>query len=369
MSVPAPWRLVCVTLGTLLLAVAFAAWGKDYSIGPRDVLAISVWGHADLTREYPVDADGFVVFPLLGRIRASGATTNEFAASLTERLGKDYLVDPQVLVTIKEYLSKKVIILGEAEKPGVYRLTAVESTLLEVLSKAGGLSKTAGKQLVLVRPQRSAGGAVNGYSIRQLDLEKIQAKYQKGDPSDNIDLEDEDTIFVPRASSFFMLGEVKKTGAYSLDRTMTAMEAVLQAEGFTERAAQSSVKVLRKTADGRQEAIALNLANPQSRDRDFVVQSGDTVVVPKGNSFFVLGEVKLPGAYQLDKDVNLLEAIVRAGGFTDKASPGRTRVMRSTPQGRQVIQIDMNDVIKRGERQKAILILEDDVIIVPESFF
>jgi polysaccharide biosynthesis/export protein len=99
------------------------------------------------------------------------------------------------------------------------------------------------------------------------------------------------------------------------------------------------------------------------------VSDGDTLVVPKGNTYFVFGEVRKPGAYQLDKDTNVLEGITLAGGFTDKAAPGRVRVIRSTPDGQQVIQVDMNDVIKGSQRDRAILLRENDVVVVPESFF
>ena len=105
------------------------------------------------------------------------------------------------------------------------------------------------------------------------------------------------------------------------------------------------------------------------KDRDVPVQSCDTILVPKGNTFFVLGEVRKPGSYQLDKGTNVLEGITVAGGFTDKAAPGRVRVIRNTSKGQQVIEIDMNDVIKRGNREKAIALQENDVVVVPESFF
>lgn len=370
MSFPAAraFRPLLVVL-LALFPIGASASSHDYTIGPRDILAVTVWGHADLTRDYPVDVDGTVNFPLVGRVNASGLTTSQLAAALTGLLEKDYLVNPQIFVSVKEYLSKKVIILGEADKPGVYWLTAVESSLLEMLTKAGALSKGAGRHVVLVRPRRAPGGSTNGYAILNLDLDGIQEKYQRGDPSGNIRLENEDTLFIPRVGSYFVLGEVRKTGPFSLDRPVTAFDAVMQAEGFKETAAQSSVKVLRRGRDGKQEAISLDLSGTQPRDRDFTIQSGDMLVVPKGNSFFVLGEVKSPGAYNLDGDINILQAIVRAGGFTEKASPGRTRVMRNTPKGRQVIQVDMNDVIKRGQREKAVSIMVDDVIIVPESFF
>jgi hypothetical protein len=58
-----------------------------------------------------------------------------------------------------------------------------------------------------------------------------------------------------------------------------------------------------------------------------------------------------------------------AGGFEEKAARGRTRVIRTTPTGQQTLNVDMNDVIRRGQRDKAIRIMENDVIVVPESFF
>src|SRR6267142_6112657 len=145
------------------------ASGQEYTIGPRDVLGITVWGQADLSRDYGVDPDGFIPFPLIGRVKAAGSTPKELATQLTELLGKDYLVNPQVIVAVKEYLSQKVHVLGDAEKPGLVYLTG-PTTLLEVLSKAGGLSKTAGKDVLIVRP--AAGG---GNSILRIDLRKVQA--------------------------------------------------------------------------------------------------------------------------------------------------------------------------------------------------
>jgi len=352
----------------LVLGLSFfppASAQEGYTLGPRDVLKIVVWGHDDLSKDYPVDPDGFVPFPLVGRVKASGLTTKEFATRLRELLEKDYLVNPQVIVSVKEYLSKKVYVLGESEKPGLFYLTG-PTTLLEILSKAGGLSKTAGKQLILVRNHRAIpGGAPSGNTILRLNLEKIQA----GDAADNVRLEDEDTIFVPKAHAFFVLGEVKTAGTFPLEKSTSVLEAVTIAGGFNDKAAPSGVKVIRRAPDGGEETIPLDLSGPVPRDREFKIQDGDTVLVPKGNTFFVFGEVKKPGAYQLDKETNILEGITIAGGFTDKAAPGRTRVIRNTARGRQVIDIDMNDIIKRGQREKAIRLQENDVVVVPESFF
>ena len=353
----------------LCLLVALLVGGtpaaQEYAIGPGDVLRITVWGHDDLSKDYPVSQDGRVPFPLIGSVQAVGLSTAELAKRIRDLLEKDYLVNPQVIVGVKEYLSKKVNVMGEAEKPGLFYLTG-PTTLLELLSKAGGLSKTAGKDLVLVRTE-GADGKVNaaGSTILRLDVRKIQS----GDVKENILLQNGDMMFVPKASAFFVLGEVNKPGTFPLDKETSVLEAITLAGGYGPTAAASGVKVLRRNADGKQETLALDLAGAVPKDKGFRLQEGDTVLVPKGNTFFVFGEVKKPGAYQLDKDTNVLEGITIAGGFTEKAAPGRTRVIRTDERGQQTINIDMNDIIRRGQRDKAIRLLENDVIVVPESFF
>jgi len=356
-------RLVCLVALVVLVAAAGASvrptGAQEYTIGPGDVLKITVWGHDDLSKEYPVTLDGRVPFPLIGSVSAVGLTTTQFANRLRDLLEKDYLVNPQVIVAVREYLSQKVHVLGDAEKPGLVYLTG-PTTLLEVLSKAGGLSKTAGKDVLIVRP--AAGG---GNSILRIDLRKVQA----GDTKDNIFVENGDMMFVPKASAIFVLGEVGRAGTFPLDKETSVLEAIILAGGFRDSAAPAGVKVLRRTASGKQETISLDLAGAVPKDKNFRLEDGDTVLVPKGNTFFVFGEVKKPGAYQLDKETNVLEGITIAGGFTDKAAPGRTRVIRTSEKGQQTLNIDMNDVIRRGQRDKAIRIIENDVIVVPESFF
>jgi polysaccharide export outer membrane protein len=353
--------LVIFSMGLLAGLVCYtASLAQEYTIGPRDVLKITVWGHDDLSGDYPVAEDGFVPFPLLGRVGADGLTVKGFAARLVDLLGKDYLVNPQVFVSVKEYLSKKVHVFGETDKPGVFYLTGPTS-LLEVLSRAG--AKTTSKQLILVRPHRD-GNHVSGSTILRLNLEQVQV----GDTSQNIPVKDEDTIFVPRARAFFVLGEVRSPGTFPLERTMTVLEAVSLAGGLTDKAAPGVVKLIRQKPDGTQETQSLDLGG-EARDRGVTLQEGDTVVVPRGNTFLVLGEVRNPGVYVLDRQMTILDGIMSAGGFTDKASPGRTRVIRTTTAGQQVINIDMNDIIKRGQRDKAIPLQESDVVVVPQSFF
>src|SRR5437879_3216492 len=112
-----------VVLVVVCALASSSASAQEYRIGSGDILKVVVWGHEDLSKEYPVTNDGYVPFPLLGRVKADGLTVQQIGERLRFLLEKDYLVNPQVIVSVREYLSQKVQILGEAEKPGLYYLT------------------------------------------------------------------------------------------------------------------------------------------------------------------------------------------------------------------------------------------------------
>jgi polysaccharide export outer membrane protein len=360
--------LVALIALTPLVRAVDAASHTAYRIGPGDVLKITVWGHDDLNRSSVVAADGRIAFPLVGEVEASGLSPTELEGRLRDLLAKDYLVNPQVTISVQEYRSQKVFVLGDAEKPGTYPLTG-RTTLLDVLSQAGGPGKAAGRQVVVVRFPRSEG-PVNpgtaGSTTFRLNLKKLL----DGDAAENILLESGDTVYLPRQTSFFVLGEVKKAGAFALEKDTSALEAITLAGGFSERAAPSVSKVLRKRPDGNQETIALDLSGADPRAREFLLTEGDTVLVPAGNSFYVMGEVRKPGAYQLEQAATAIEGVALAGGFTEKAAPNRTKIIRTHRDGRQeTIVVDLNEVIKRGRKDKDVPLTANDVIVVPESFF
>jgi polysaccharide export outer membrane protein len=361
--------LVLGLLGlTLLIPVDGDASLGGYRIGPGDVLRVTVYGHEDLNRVSVVSSDGRMPFPLVGEVQAAGLTPTELEASLRQLLGKDYLVDPQVTVAVQEYRSQKVFVLGEAEKPGTYPLTG-RSTLLDVLSQAGGPNKAAGRQVVVVRFPKSEGPVTPGTAgstMFRLNLKKLL----DGDASENIVLESGDTIHIPKQTNFFVLGEVKRPGAFALEKDTSALEAITLAGGFTERAAPAVAKVLRRRADGNQESIVIDLGGTDPRAREFLLAEGDTILVPTGNSFYVMGEVRKPGAYQLEQAATAIEGVALAGGFTEKAAPNRTKIIRTHRDGRQeTIVVDLNEVIKRGRKDKDVPLSANDVIVVPESYF
>ena len=163
---------------------------------------------------------------------------------------------------------------------------------------------------------------------------------------------------------------MRKPGAYQLDTATSAASAMTLVGGFTEKAAQTQVKLTRRLPSGVEQTTILDLSGADPKAREFFLKDGDILLVPAGNTFYVLGEVRKPGAYQLDQATSAIQAVAMAGGFTERAAPNRTKIIRTHIDGRQeTIVVDLNEVVKRGRKDKDPPLLANDVIVVPESYF
>src|SRR5438034_5981596 len=114
-----PWRSVAAALVVALSATpAFSQAPSSYVVGAQDVLTITSYDQADLSGKFTVETDGTFTYPLIGRFRAGGLTLRQVEESLKKRLkDEDYFVDPQVSVTVEQYKSQKVSIVGEVRSP------------------------------------------------------------------------------------------------------------------------------------------------------------------------------------------------------------------------------------------------------------
>lgn len=125
-----------------------AAVSADYKIGPADVLKINVWSEDKFSGLFTVDQDGRFVYPLVGELTAGGLTTSEVKQSVEKALMK-YVVKPRVDVTVQEVQSKKYYLNGQVNHPGEYLLT-VPTTILQAISKAGGLQDFANQKKIYI---------------------------------------------------------------------------------------------------------------------------------------------------------------------------------------------------------------------------
>ena len=136
-----------------------------YRIGVNDSLQIDVFGHEDLNKTLKVSPRGLINFPLIGNVRAEGRTVDEVEADVTERLAKDYIQDPHVTVSVWEYLSQWVNVIGEVAHPGRYYMTGPTS-LIDAISQAGGLVPTAGGEILITRRPEEVDPASAGEVFR-----------------------------------------------------------------------------------------------------------------------------------------------------------------------------------------------------------
>lgn len=128
----------------LALLLAFSARAQvksDYKIAPNDIVVVEVFGEKDLSKEFRVTRSGTINYYFLGELTVAGKTTSQVREELTAKLNKDYLVDPQVTVDVKDYRVREVFVNGAVNKPGSIILTGEQDLdILGALARAGGLT-------------------------------------------------------------------------------------------------------------------------------------------------------------------------------------------------------------------------------------
>lgn len=269
----------------LALTQAPAEHKSDYQIGPSDVLRITVYGHEDLTQTVVVQSDGTFMFPLVGRLTASGDTPGELAQKLTVLLGQGYIRKPEVTVVVQEFKSKNIYVMGAVSRPGTYPMMG-SMTLVEALARAGPLSPTAAAEIVVVRPpagQETAGPivppagdgqpadpAVAVEASRAQVIKVNLAEIQAGNLESNVALQANDTVFVPEAPQVFVSGEVRNPGGFAYRPGLSVRQLVSMAGGLTPEGSMGRLRAIRKK-DGRSKEVKIGLDDP--------IQPGDTLVV------------------------------------------------------------------------------------------
>lgn len=236
--------------------------GKEYIIGPEDVLDIEVWENDDLKRTVEVSKEGAFTFPLIGRVVAAGLTIFELEQQLKKRLGEGFLREPQVTVNVSKYKNQKVVVFGEVKKPGSYVITG-KTHILEVLAFAEGLTERAGSIVTIVRPQISpnknnstSSDIAQERKIIEINLDSLV----EGASDERFFVTKGDSIYVSKAPPIFVTGEVNKPGEYKWEKGLTIHQAVSLAGGPTKRGALNRLKIVR-TENGKEKSFKPNLSD------------------------------------------------------------------------------------------------------------
>jgi len=268
--------LTAMIVVLVLMPTVLGQTAANYVIGGQDVLSITVFGQSDLSGRFTVEMDGTFSFPLLGRVTAANLTIRQFEAELRKLLADGFLKNPQVSVTVEQYRSQRIFIVGEVRQPGTYPLTG-GMTLIEALARAGSTLPSASGEVLIVRARDpkavsgptlpALGGGANP-EVTTVDIRRLQS----GELSKNPELTDGDTIFVPQAANVYVFGEVKSPGSYPIKVNTTVLQALSLAGGATQLAALNRIKIVRIVAGDKRELKA-KLTD--------IVAPGDTIIVPE----------------------------------------------------------------------------------------
>src|SRR3954470_18811080 len=269
------------TLRALALACIVASWSAvvvsqsppaDYVVGPQDVLTVQVFDQPDLGGKYTVETDGTFAFPLIGRVTAGGLTLRKVEGELKKQLADGYFKNPQVTVAVDQYRSRRVFVMGEVRSPGPVALTG-DMTLIEALARAGSALPSASGEIAIVRAAPGTNRPMLPIAGSEADILRARIRdLDSGSRNQNIDLRDGDTIFVPRAESVYVFGEVKAPGAYIIRKDTTVLQALSLAGGVGEDGAMNRITIVR-LVNGVKSELKAKLGDP--------VQPGDTIMIPR----------------------------------------------------------------------------------------
>jgi polysaccharide biosynthesis/export protein len=271
--------ILIVLLAILSMAFAGVAAAQlpllanDAPVGPRDVVEVRVLEDATISGRVTVTDDGNLVLNTVGKLYVAGLTSSQIEAKLKSYLETNLLAKATVSVQIVEFSSKPISVVGAVLRPG--RISASgNTTLIQAITQAGGLTTGYGKELYVLRTGQ------NGLTEQlAIDIEELMVS---GNPDLNIPLAPNDLVNVPLDTpvTIYVMGEVQRPGKalFRRSQTPTLLQALADAGGPTDRASRNVV--IKRIVNGVETTIERDYKKIiAGRDKDLILQDNDTVVV------------------------------------------------------------------------------------------
>lgn len=262
--------------------------GRSYTLGIEDQISVRAL-HVEEITETPVriSGDGNIRLPLAGLIHAAGMTVGQLEDAIARRL-RPYVLEPEVSVSITDFRSGPVSVLGAVKNPGIYQVQG-HKTVAEVLSLAGGPEAAAGSVVKVTRavdqgPLAVAGASIDAsgkFSVGEISLISI---LKADHPQDNIAIQAHDIVSVPRAEMVYVIGEVQHAGGFVLTdgKAISLLQALSLAGGLAKVAQPKRASLLRPTPDStKRTEIPVDLTKIMAaRAPDVPMLPGDILFVP-----------------------------------------------------------------------------------------
>ncbi|MBV6319956.1 polysaccharide export protein EpsE [Duganella violaceipulchra] len=249
-------------MALFLLALTGQAMAAELTLGPSDVVKVTVYNNPDLAVETRVSESGFITFPLLGQVAVSGLTVSAAEKKLGTLLETGgFVKKPQVNMLLTLAQSQQVSVLGQINRPGRYPMDARRG-LMDVLAMAGGIAADGGDLVTVV--------STRGDKLSKETVDIIQM-VRSANFDHNVELAPGDVVYVERAPRFYIYGEVQRPGPFRLERNMTVVQALSAGGGLTARGTERGIRIKRRDQAGVLQTI--------DAKHDDLVQADDVVYV------------------------------------------------------------------------------------------
>lgn len=332
----------------------------NYVIGTADQLLIDIYGYSEVSYQLTVSPEGTINIPYAGVVPVSGLTVEAATARIKSKLSTIYsglrTGNTKLSIALGNIKSIKVILTGEVMKPGTYSLPSLATVFNALYSSGGPTDNGSFRNIEIIR---------NGRKIASLDVYDFLLK---GDLKNNVRLQDQDIIRIPTYQKRVeVVGEVKRPAVFEMKDSENLNNLLDFAGGFTERAYQARIKVLRNTATERKVADvvadAFSTYQPQSGDKYFVNEILDRFE----NRVSIQGAIFRPGEYELTPGLTLKPLIEKAEGLKEDAFKSRAYITRLTADNNtELISFDLAKVMNGTAAD--ISLKREDVISISSIF-
>ncbi|HYP07121.1 MAG TPA: polysaccharide biosynthesis/export family protein [Bryobacteraceae bacterium] len=245
-----------------------------HKIGANDLLSLSVYDAPELSRMVRVSEDGYIRLPLLkSRIKVAGAMPVDVEALVSKALeSEEILVEPVVTVAVADYSSRPINVAGAVRQPKTFQVIG-PMRLLDAISNAGGLSEAAGSDILV---------SIAGEPTQRIPVKGL---FESADASLNIVLHGGEDIRVVEAGKAFVVGNVKRPGAFALRDTeeSSILQLLAMAEGLAPFASKQAY-IYRRDENGVRKEIGVELDMILRRKRsDVAVLADDILYIPENS--------------------------------------------------------------------------------------
>jgi polysaccharide export outer membrane protein len=359
----------CVAIFSANQIRAVGTANESYEVQANNVLEIIVAGNEDLHKFVTVSSDGTITFPYIGSLSVRGKKVSEIEEEITKKLSEGYIKYPVVSISLIKSTTEKIFAYGLFNMRGDIPYVD-DMTVLKAMSLAGGVSIDAlyGKLLI----KRLEKGKHNQYQ-NIIEAKLIDGVIESRKVQDML-LEPNDVLIVERSKTFLIQGEVAKRGRFILEEDMKVLRALLEAGGVSTEGMYGKIKVRRKqegVAGGYKDLVESNLNEgviESNEVEDTILEPDDILIVERGKTFLIQGEVAKRGRFILEEDMKVLRALLEAGGVSTEGMYGKIKVRRKQ-EGvaggyKDLVESNLNEGVIESKEVEDTILQPDDILII-----